>query len=73
MKMSSLPGTYALLLRLREQTPICVGAQGEIVFPQGYYVYVGSAFGPGGVRRRVAHHLAPPRNLIGTLTTSAAP
>jgi Uri superfamily endonuclease len=57
------PGTYALLLRVpieerapeREQT-IEVGALGRMTVRPGPYVYVGSAFGPGGVRARVRRH-----------------
>ncbi len=26
----------------------------------GYYLYMGSAFGPGGLRGRLSHHFAPP-------------
>lgn len=34
-----------------------VGRVGPLVLAAGAYVYVGSAFGPGGVRARLAHHL----------------
>jgi Uri superfamily endonuclease len=33
-----------------------VGALGTYLFPEGWYVYTGSAFGPGGIRARVARH-----------------
>jgi len=33
-----------------------VGRWGELVVAPGYYVYVGSAFGPGGLRARVSRH-----------------
>lgn len=36
-------GDYMLVLSLSEETKISVGKLGEINFPKGYYVYVGSA------------------------------
>ena len=50
-------GTYALLLRVTRTRRIRVGRLGLIDFPAGHYLYVGSAFGPGGLRARIAHHL----------------
>jgi len=50
------PGTYALLLRADGEQPIEVGALGTMVVSSGWYVYVGSAFGPGGLRARVQRH-----------------
>jgi Uri superfamily endonuclease len=50
------PGTYALLLRADAEQTIAVGALGELTVRPGGYVYVGSAFGPGGVRARVRRH-----------------
>jgi Uri superfamily endonuclease len=35
---------------------IRVGRLGGMRLQSGFYVYVGSAFGPGGVRARVNHH-----------------
>ncbi|MFQ5613362.1 MAG: DUF123 domain-containing protein [Anaerolineae bacterium] len=54
-------GTYVLLLRLPEDARIKVGALGEIDFPAGYYAYVGSAFGPGGLAARLKRYLSPPQ------------
>lgn len=34
---------------------IKVGSLGELLFPQGYYAYTGSARGPGGLGRVVRH------------------
>ena len=34
-----------------------IGKLGQFNIRAGYYVYVGSAFGPGGIRARIAHHL----------------
>lgn len=50
------PGTYALLLRGDAEQTIEVGALGELTVRPGRYIYVGSAFGPGGVRARVRRH-----------------
>jgi len=49
-------GTYVLALRLAEAQPISIGRRGEIVFPAGWYLYVGSALGPGGLPARLARH-----------------
>jgi Uri superfamily endonuclease len=49
-------GTYVLALRLDAAQRISVGRLGEFRFPAGWYLYVGSAFGPGGLRARLARH-----------------
>jgi len=48
-------GSYALLYRLKNTRKIDVGSLGRISFPAGYYVYLGSAFGPGGLKRVKRH------------------
>jgi len=50
------PGTYLLLLRLEEDREIEIGRLGSLFFPRGYYLYVGSAMGPGGLVARLARH-----------------
>jgi len=50
------PGTYVLILRLPEQATIRVGKLGVFPFPAGWYAYVGSARGPGGLAARVSRH-----------------
>ena len=60
-KIDELPkegGSYALFFRLKEDAQIEVGKLGVNAFKEGLYVYVGSAFGPGGVRARVGRHIA---------------
>ena len=32
---------------------------GKFVFKKGYYIYVGSARGPGGLKGRIKHHYNP--------------
>lgn len=54
--MTDSPGTYALLLRADDDHTIEVGGLGEMRVGSGVHVYVGSAFGPGGLRARVQRH-----------------
>jgi Uri superfamily endonuclease len=49
-------GTYALILFCSKAELIQIGKLGPLELWRGFYVYVGSALGPGGVRARVAHH-----------------
>ena len=53
------PGTYALVLCCDKPFQVQVGRLGQFVFEEGYWIYTGSAFGPGGLRARLAHHLKP--------------
>lgn len=50
------PGTYILCLKLAKQQIIQIGKLGYFKFKSGYYYYVGSAFGPGGIAARCTHH-----------------
>lgn len=54
--MTTQPGTYALLLRADDTHSIDVGALGGMSVSPGTYVYLGSAFGFGGLRARVERH-----------------
>lgn len=56
--MKPVPGTYALLLRSAVSAKIPIGRWGALGLEPGYYIYVGSAFGPGGVRARVLRHFS---------------
>ncbi len=50
-------GTYLLLLRLPHNQPAYpIGRLGTFDLARGYYLYVGSAFGPGGLAARIGHH-----------------
>ena len=51
------PGTYALLLRSDTDRTVDVGRLGSLEVRPGWYVYVGSALGPGGLAARVGRHL----------------
>lgn len=57
------PGTYALLLNVARRQRITVGRLGALAAAQGFYLYTGSAFGPGGLRARLRHHLGTPHRL----------
>ena len=54
--MEARPGTYALILAANETRRLRIGRLGSLALRPGWYVYVGSAFGPGGVDARLAHH-----------------
>jgi Uri superfamily endonuclease len=54
--LESTPGTYALILSSSADSSVQIGRLGLLHVHPGFYVYVGSACGPGGVRARVAHH-----------------
>jgi Uri superfamily endonuclease len=57
--LPNLPGTYALWLEMPERTHLAIGRLGEFDFPPGGYLYLGSAFGTGGLAGRLHHHLSP--------------
>jgi len=50
-------GTYALILRSESTRRVRIGRLGNMTLYPGFFVYVGGAFGPGGLRARVGHHL----------------
>jgi len=52
-------GTYILILQLENDQVIRIGKLGGFSFPTGYYAYVGSALGPGGLAGRLRHHFYP--------------
>ena len=54
--MKSNPGTYALILRSHSKAKAQIGRWRQLDLKPGYYIYVGSALGPGGVQARVSRH-----------------
>jgi Uri superfamily endonuclease len=50
-------GTYVLILRSRRVSELTIGALGQVQLQPGFYIYVGSARGWGGLRSRVSRHL----------------
>ena len=58
-QIPSEKGTYILFLHLDTDTSIRVGKLGTFDFSAEWYAYIGSAFGRGGLRGRLKHHLRP--------------
>lgn len=54
--MQATPGSYALLFHCSKAVEVAVGSLGRLQLEPGYYIYLGSAFGPGGVKARTNHH-----------------
>jgi Uri superfamily endonuclease len=54
--MPPQPGTYALIFSASNKGKISIGKLGTLSLHPGFYVYVGSAFGPGGLKARISHH-----------------
>jgi len=54
--MESLSGTYALILASTRKELLPIGRLGQLQVWPGFYLYLGSAFGPGGVKARISHH-----------------
>ncbi len=55
--LKPIPGTYALILQALKAQTVEIGRLGSLQVVPGYYVYIGSAFGPGGLRARIGRHL----------------
>ena len=50
-------GAYILEMQVTAPLSLCPGRLGELTVSPGRYLYVGSAYGPGGLAARVARHL----------------
>ena len=59
MLESGTSGTYALLLSAPSSVTVEVRALGAVELEPGAFVYVGSAFGPGGLAARLRRHVQP--------------
>lgn len=59
LSVDARPGTYALVFENAVPVHLTVGRLGPVSLAAGYWIYVGSAFGPGGLRSRLDHHLRP--------------
>ena len=55
-EIPAAPGTYLLAFQSDSSGSIQVGRKGRCELVPGYYFYIGSAFGPGGLRARLKHH-----------------
>jgi Uri superfamily endonuclease len=59
-KIAAIPvqsGSYVLQLHLERAQTLPVGRLGQLCFAPGNYLYMGSAWGPGGLRARLGRHL----------------
>lgn len=68
-------GTYILVLKMVESAYVTVGRLGTFKLNKGFYFYIGSAFGSGGLKARLRHHANPthsPRWHIDYLKNSAS-
>ena len=68
-------GAYLLLVKLDGRLSVSLGKQPTCRLAAGWYAYAGSAYGPGGIRARVARHFRvdkAPRWHIDQLTQSAS-
>lgn len=61
--MTSDPGTYVLVMKAPDEGEAIIGKLGTIRFEGGWLLYVGSAFGSGGLRARVGRHLRDSKTL----------
>jgi len=50
-------GTYVLIASVSQMKRLEIGSLGKFDIVPGFYSYVGSAFGAGGLRARIGHHL----------------
>lgn len=55
-------GNYCLIIKMKNDCTIKIGAKGNIDFKKGYYVYVGSALGTLSNRIK-RHHLMIRKNI----------
>jgi len=72
MSAPPLPGIYAFVFEILERRRISVGSLLYIDFDKGIYVYIGSARGPGGLKKRIARHVSKQKRIrwhIDYLTT----
>jgi len=49
-------GNYCLIISIKEDSNIKIGAKGKIFFQKGYYVYVGSAL--NSLTKRIERHIS---------------
>jgi Uri superfamily endonuclease len=57
MTLPEAKGAYILVAFLSRAKQLRIGRLGICNLPPGYYAYVGSAFGSGGLRARLCYHL----------------
>ena len=57
MGLPEAKGTYVLVVSVVQMKRLEIGRLGAYDIVPGFYAYVGSAFGSGGLRARLGHHL----------------
>ena len=57
MDLPEAKGTYVLIATVAQMKRLETARLGAYDIVPGFYAYVGSAFGAGGIRARLAHHL----------------
>ncbi|MEA5536808.1 GIY-YIG nuclease family protein [Crocosphaera sp. XPORK-15E] len=57
LNLPSQPGTYCLVFHCSTSSPVTIGKLGTYQIKPGYYCYIGSAFGQGGLKSRITRHL----------------
>ncbi len=57
MDLPETKGTYVLISFVAQMKRLEIGRLGDYDIVPGFYAYVGSAFGAGGLRARIGHHL----------------
>jgi Uri superfamily endonuclease len=57
MDLPDEKGTYVLIASVPTMKRIEIGQLGQFDIVPGFYAYVGSAFGAGGLGARIGHHL----------------
>ena len=57
MELPDDKGTYVLIASVPQMKRVEVGQLGRYDIVPGFYAYVGSAFGAGGLAARIGHHL----------------
>lgn len=62
-EIPAFKGTYVLILQSEQKVQVQVGKLGKVEIEPGFYVYIGSAFGPGGLKARVGRHLKKRKKL----------
>jgi len=57
IELPEAKGTYVLIASVAQMKRLEIGRLGAYDVVPGFYAYVGSAFGSGGLRARIGHHL----------------
>lgn len=58
------PGIYGLLMHSSGGGALQIGKLGKLSIEPGFYLYLGSAHGPGGIKARVSRYLGSFRRLF---------